>query len=123
MGVYYIAIHSYDPVTYSIRVDTVDHDAYQEFGTNSTKYFDIDQIYLGPQKSDYFINAGQTKYFYFKNWREEDIKFSIEYLNRHYTSNDYLQISVGAAQRNDKMLSRAPEYESDLPQEWMEFGD
>ena len=42
VGIYYIAIHSYDQITYSIKVDTVNHDAYQELGTNSTKFFDID---------------------------------------------------------------------------------
>jgi hypothetical protein len=121
IGYYYIAVQSYEEVSYTIQVDTVDHDGWEEFGTNSTKFFDIDEVFLGPQDSDFFINAGMTKYFYFKNWREEDIQFSVKFLNRHYTSDDYLQVAVGAAQKNDKMVSRAPEYESDLPQSWLFF--
>ena len=86
-GYYYIGIHSYEAVKYSIRVFTKKHNLMSEDGTkDNSSLIDVDPLYLGIQDQDLFLEPNTTKYFYFQNWVDEKLKFSVELLNKHFTS-------------------------------------
>jgi len=38
---------------------------------------DIQQLYLGSQERDIFLMPAATKYFYFQNWRGEELRFTL----------------------------------------------
>ena len=73
-------------------------------------------MYLGNQDRDFYIEKDHESLFYFKNWREESIKFNFDVLNKDSS----LDFKVGKMQEvNDKNGNRIPRYTSQLPLEWI----
>jgi hypothetical protein len=67
------------------------------------------QLYLGAQDEDYFIATDESMYFYFKNWREESIKFTLNPLK----SDAMLDFKVGKMREvEDDLGWRIPRYAS-----------
>jgi len=62
--------------------------------TSVEEALEIEPAFLGDQDKDLYIYAGETKYFYFHNWRLETITFALEFLGEHYTSNKNIKLSV-----------------------------
>lgn len=86
-GYYYIGIQSEEAVRYTINVYTKPHNSLEEDGVASPQpVMDFDHVYLGAQDHDIFLQANQTKYFYFQNWMDETLKFSLDILNSHFNT-------------------------------------
>jgi hypothetical protein len=80
-GYYYIGVQSYSNVSFTIEMTTS-----QKLSDNGKSVLfdtplDLKQLYLGNQERDFYIKSDSTLLFYFKNWREESIKFNFEILN------------------------------------------
>jgi hypothetical protein len=39
--------------------------------------------------------ASQTKYFYYKNWRNDDLTFKIEFMSRNVKTHEDIKMRVG----------------------------
>ena len=111
-GYYYIGVQSYDEISYSISVTTKQHNALLEDGksTSEETFLDIDPIYIGPQDADIYLSEGKTKYFYFQNWREESIKFTLSYLNQHFMTTSNIKMEVGQGRDNSQVLNKPPQF-------------
>ena len=56
---------------------------------------DIQQIYQGRQDRPVYLEAQKTKYFYYKNWRNDDLTFKIEFLGHNVRTQQDIQMRVG----------------------------
>lgn len=70
--------------------------------------------------------AGQTKYFYYRNWRNNDLTFKMEYLTRKVKTHEYMQVRVGRIlpaldkpESHEGVSSVVPvQYKKDLDLRW-----
>lgn len=42
-----------------------------------------------------YLMASQTKYFYYKNWRNDDLTFKIEFMSRNVKTHEDIRMRVG----------------------------
>ena len=123
-GYYIIGVHSYSDTSYTIEASTV-HRVDDDAETSSQDQpLNVKHLYVGAQDWDTYLKAGETKYFYFQNWREEDLVFSFQYLNRHYLTHRNIEMTVGQVNfDNDEddveNERRVPKYKSELPTSWL----
>ena len=97
-GYYIIGVHSYSDITFTIGASSVTR-VLNTSTTNSSSSqeqpINIKHLYVGSQDWDTYLKAGETKYFYFQNWREETLAFSFQFLNRHFLTNRNIDMTLG----------------------------
>jgi len=73
-GYFIIGVHSYTNVHYTIEATT----KIREFdATIESEPLNLRQLFLGSQQWSTYLMAGETEYYYFQNWREESLEFSL----------------------------------------------
>lgn len=122
-GYYIIGVHSYSDISFTIEVETVNRVNTSETST-AEQPLNVKHLYVGSQDWDTYLKAGETKYFYFQNWREETLAFSFQYLNRHYLTSRNIDMALGQVNfDNDEddieNERRVPKYKSELPKSWL----
>jgi hypothetical protein len=94
-GYYIIGVHSYSDITFTIEASTVQRALSTTDPSSQEQPLNVKHLYVGSQDWDTYLKAGETKYFYFQNWREETLAFSFQYLNRHFLTNRNIDMTLG----------------------------
>jgi len=68
------------------------------------------------------VYAGEELYYYFKNWRREDINIYLEFLGKHYTSHKNVEMSYQPF-KPANTSAKVPKFKDELGSSWFRAED
>ena len=116
-GWYIIGVQSSKDMSFVISARTLNNG-------QKGKQIDIEKVYLGGHAKDEVFDIGQSKYYYFQNWRDERVCFKVEFLSRFFNIEKMFVLDVGRLNdgnqdRFDGQGGRVPKTEEELARRWV----